>query len=127
MSDRIRNIALISSAGAGKTHALTLRFLFLYLNKRNYPLDSLYGITFTNEAAFEMKERILRYLNLLIENNPKSELEEDVIEYFQKYFPNLKERARHKKRYLLNNLSELNISTFHSLFASFLSTIPFAA
>ena len=51
MSSKLENIALISSAGAGKTRALTERFLFLFLHRAAYPLDSLYGITFTNEAG----------------------------------------------------------------------------
>ncbi len=127
MSERVKNIALISAAGAGKTRALTRRFLFLYLNKANYPLDSLYGITFTNEAAFEMKERILNYLNLLITRSTTEESERDIVDYFSNAFPDIEKLAKKKRRYLLNNLSDLNISTFHSLFASFLSGIPFAA
>ncbi len=127
MSDEIENVALISSAGAGKTRALTQRFLLLYLHRAQYPLDSLYGITFTNEAAFEMKIRILRYLDLLITGVARDESEQKIIEYFAHLFPDVRDRARDKKRYLLNNLSELNVSTFHSLFASFLSSIPFAA
>lgn len=127
MSEKIENIALVSAAGAGKTRALTRRFLLLYLHKAKFPLDSLYGITFTNEAAFEMKMRILRYLELLVSGIPRDESEEDILRYFTKLFPDSKEQANKKKRYLLNNLSDLNISTFHSLFASFLSSIPFAA
>ena len=127
MSKKIENIGLISAAGAGKTRALTRRFLFLYLHKANYPLDSLYGITFTNEAAFEMKTRIVRYLELLATGMTKDESEKDIIKYFSESFPDIKDLAQKKKRYLLNNLSDLNISTFHSLFASFLSSIPFAA
>ncbi len=127
MSEKLENIALISSAGAGKTRALTQRFLFLFLHKALYPLDSLYGITFTNEAAFEMKTRILRYLDVLITGKTQNESEKAIIDDFTHLFPDIKERAEKKRRYLLNNLSELNISTFHSLFASFLSSIPFAA
>jgi len=127
VSEKIENIALISAAGSGKTRALTQRFLHLYLHKKNFPLNSLYGITFTNEAAFEMKSRIVHYLDLLIQSRPKDESEENIIQYFTAFFPDIKERATAKKRYLLSNLSELNVSTFHSLFASFLSSIPFAA
>jgi exodeoxyribonuclease V beta subunit len=127
MSKKIENIALISAAGAGKTRALTRRFLYLYLHRAQFPLDSLYGITFTNEAAFEMKMRILRYLELLASGNAKDESEEDIIRYFNQLFPNSREQIKKKKRFLLSNLSDLNISTFHSLFASFLSSIPFAA
>jgi ATP-dependent exoDNAse (exonuclease V) beta subunit len=127
MFKKIKNVALMSAAGAGKTRALTRRFLFLYLNQVNFPLDSLYGITFTNEAAFEMKERIMRYLELLISGHAEDDSEKDIIGYFTEAFPNIKERAVQKKQYLLNNLSDLNISTFHHLFASFLSSVPFAA
>jgi ATP-dependent exoDNAse (exonuclease V) beta subunit len=127
MSKQIENIALVSAAGAGKTRALTRRFLYLYLHKAQFPLGSLYGITFTNEAAFEMKMRILRYLELLASGYAKDESEEDILRYFHEIFPDCKERAEKKKRFLLSNLSDLNISTFHSLFASFLSSIPFAA
>ena len=126
--DGIKNIALISSAGAGKTRALTRRFLQLLLDPADYPLESLYGITFTNEAAYEMKERIIRYLNLLIDRPADLKPdEEEIIDFFKELFGDIRERALRKKRQLFNNISELHISTFHSLFTSFLSGIPFAA
>ena len=71
--------------------------------------------------------KVLNYLNLLITGSTAEESEKDIINYFDDAFPDIKERAKTKRRYLLNNLSDLNISTFHSLFASFLSGIPFAA
>jgi exodeoxyribonuclease V beta subunit len=117
----MRNIALKSSAGSGKTYELAKRFLSLYL--KGFPLESLYGITFTNKAALEMKERIIHYLDILVNNNPMKPDEIEIVREFgerQKY-------AHPKRGYLFNNLSSLNISTFHSLFASFLSTLPFEA
>lgn len=127
MFRKIEHTALMSSAGAGKTRALTKRFLYLYLHQANYPLKSLYGITFTNEAAFEMKTRVLDYLDLLIAGTSNDKANLEIIEYFNEHFSNVKERAKKKKNHLLNNLAEFNIYTFHSLFASFLSSIPFAA
>ncbi|MGB9720383.1 MAG: UvrD-helicase domain-containing protein [bacterium] len=125
----IKNIALISAAGSGKTHALTKRFLFLFLSKNNYPLEFLYAITFTNAAAYEMKSRILRYLEVLATGHFEKPQEEDVLNYFKKIYSEkeLAKIAECKRGYLLNNLSNLNVSTFHSLFASFLSAIPFEA
>lgn len=117
----------MSAAGSGKTHALTKRFLLLYLHDRNFALESLYAITFTNAAAFEMKNRILRYLDVLTLGSADSEPEQDVIDYFGRIFPDIQQRAAYKKNQLLNNFSDVHISTFHSLFASFLSCIPFAA
>ena len=82
MSKKLENIALVSSAGAGKTRELTKRFLYLYLHQASYPLDSLYAITFTNEAAFEMKTRILHYLNILMTGTAADESEQEIIDFF---------------------------------------------
>lgn len=127
MSERIEHTALVSSAGAGKTRALTKRFLYLYLHKANFKLKSLYGITFTNEAAFEMKTRVLNYLDLIAIGVSTDPSEREIIEHFSSCFSDARERAKKRKKHLLNNLTDLNIYTFHSLFASFLSSIPFAA
>ncbi|MBE0432140.1 UvrD-helicase domain-containing protein [candidate division WOR-3 bacterium] len=129
MAGKIENIAMISAAGSGKTHALTKRFLQLYLHDRGYKLGSLYAITFTNAAAFEMKNRILRYLDVLCTGTaaPDRENEKDVLDHFKSMFPDIQRRAARRRNELLGNFSDLHISTFHSLFASFLSCIPFAA
>ncbi len=127
MAAKISNVALMSAAGSGKTHELTKRFLSLYLHDRGFRLDSLYAITFTNAAAFEMKNRILRYLEVLALGSADNEPEKDVVEYFTGLFPDIQKRAAAKKEHLLGNFSDVHISTFHSLFASFLSCIPFAA
>ncbi len=123
----IMNTALESAAGSGKTRELTKHFLRLFLDDAGIPLNTLYGITFTNEASREMKRRILQYLNLLAQGQASSEPEQEIIDYFRELFPDAAVRARQRREHLIRNLSDLNISTFHSLFASFLSSIPFAA
>ena len=58
---------LKASAGSGKTYALARRFVFFLLSDsipRN-SLPSLLAITFSNNAAREMKERILNLLKQL--------------------------------------------------------------
>lgn len=45
-----------ASAGTGKT--LTLTYRFLYLLERGVPVDDIAAVTFTNDAADEMKTRI---------------------------------------------------------------------
>lgn len=50
-----------ASAGTGKTLTLTYRFLYLY--RRGVPLDDIVAITFTNDAANEMKTRIAAALD----------------------------------------------------------------
>jgi ATP-dependent exoDNAse (exonuclease V) beta subunit len=85
MAEKIEHTALMSSAGAGKTRALTKRFLYLYLDKADYQLKSLYGITFTNEAAFEMKTRVLDYLDLLIAGSSNDRAKADIIDHFRNW------------------------------------------
>jgi ATP-dependent helicase/nuclease subunit A len=55
---------LRASAGAGKTYQLTIRFLSLLAKEEPSPnaLGQIMAITFTNRAAAEMKERIIRAL-----------------------------------------------------------------
>ncbi len=115
------NIALKSSAGSGKTYALAKRFLSLYL--RGAPLSSLYGITFTNKATLEMKERVIHYLDILYHDNP---VRADEIEITRVLQGNKKLFSKRRKE-LMDNLSSVNISTFDSLFTTFLSTLPFEA
>ncbi|MDI6784906.1 MAG: UvrD-helicase domain-containing protein, partial [bacterium] len=55
---------LKASAGSGKTHNLTLRYLQFFLSKKigNNDLRNILAITFSNNAANEMKDRILGWL-----------------------------------------------------------------
>ena len=58
-----------ASAGSGKTYALAKRYVQLILHltrsRSTPPIHSILAITFTNKAAFEMKERILKFLKEL--------------------------------------------------------------
>lgn len=127
----LKNIALRATAGSGKTRALTKRFLELYLGLEDYRLPSLCAITFTNKATMEMKERILSYLKLLANSSiePDTEEEREIIKSFREKFSgvDLEQLARKKQKFLLNNLSDLQVSTLDSLFFNFLSAIPFQA
>jgi len=59
------NFTVVSaSAGSGKTHTLTLRLLQLLLSGRipNNRLNNILAITFTKNAAAEMRQRVLEFL-----------------------------------------------------------------
>lgn len=65
----MENIALIASAGSGKTFSLSTRFVALCLIEN---INEILAITFTKKAANEMKERIINtFLNL---ENKENEL-----------------------------------------------------
>ena len=58
---------LKASAGSGKTHNLTMRFVQFLLSEKvpRSSLRNILAVTFSNNAAKEMKERILSCLKKL--------------------------------------------------------------
>ncbi|PKG25571.1 UvrD-helicase domain-containing protein [Niallia nealsonii] len=54
---------VIAGAGSGKTRVLTTRAAFLIQEKHAEP-SSIMLVTFTNKAAAELKERLLKYPNM---------------------------------------------------------------
>jgi len=62
---QLPNFTVVSaSAGSGKTHTLTLKLLQLLLSARipNNRLPNILAMTFTKNAAAEMRQRVLEYL-----------------------------------------------------------------
>lgn len=73
-------IVLKASAGSGKTRTLTERFVQFVLSDTvpNNRLRNILAVTFSNNAAREMKERILKWLKAIAFSDPEtiSELSE---------------------------------------------------
>lgn len=53
-----KNIILVAGAGSGKTRVLVERFLALLDANRDWSLNALVAITFTEKAAREMRDRV---------------------------------------------------------------------
>ncbi|GAB3531301.1 UvrD-helicase domain-containing protein [Pontibacter brevis] len=118
-----------ASAGSGKTYHLTKEYLKLALQTADPDYyRSILAITFTNDAAAEMKERILDALrhfndaNLPEKEKKKSEsLLESVTADLQKDYPEetldkeeVRRRAKALFRQILYNYSDFSVSTIDS-------------
>jgi len=111
--------AINASAGSGKTYTLVQRVLMICLENpyQHDAIKSILALTFTNKAANEMKERILKTLQKFSSESFASET--DLIS-IQKEFKNsgveisleeLNRRAKKVLDYILHNYSTLNIGT----------------
>ena len=115
-----RSLALSSSAGSGKTHALTTRLISLLLNGAR-PGEIL-AITFTKRAANEIRQRLFDRITALEKRDddeirmfsPITSMEPDV----------LVERAGEIKRLLIRRFSFIHISTIHAFFGRIVRAFP---
>ncbi|HEY4651860.1 MAG TPA: UvrD-helicase domain-containing protein, partial [Pontibacter sp.] len=118
-----------SSAGSGKTYALTKEYLKLALHSPNPDYyRAILAITFTNDAAAEMKERILGALRgfnddtLSDKTKQKSEnLLEEITAELQQDYPEqqlnkeeVRRRAELVFRQVLYNYADFSVSTIDS-------------
>ncbi|WP_066553458.1 ATP-dependent helicase [Croceicoccus bisphenolivorans] len=62
-------VLMLAGAGTGKTAALTARLAHLVATKRAWPSEIL-CVTFTNKAAREMRERVVRMIGPAVEGMP---------------------------------------------------------
>lgn len=120
-----------SSAGSGKTFALVKEYLKLALG--NMSANTLYfksilAVTFTNKAAGEMKERVLRALKELSLNKLSggtATLQGLLLEELKIDAPELQKRAALLLHEILHNYSDFSISTIDSFVHRVIRTFAF--
>ncbi len=108
-----------SSAGSGKTFTLVKEYLKLVIAK---PSDfrHILGVTFTNKAANEMKQRVMDYLGKLAEQEkhidqfPVNILMPELVDHSGLSESQVADRARTVLGNILHNYSEFAIGTIDS-------------
>ncbi len=113
MSELVR---VKASAGAGKTYNLSTRYLSLLKRIERENIKSIIAITFTNKAASEMKERILRFLKEVALNKNKNLIEATGIQ---------PQEAETFIETILSKFSDFNVRTIDSLLFSILRALAF--
>lgn len=122
-----------ASAGSGKTHILAGNYIVESFNRvaparSGSPLYDAFrdtmafarilAVTFTNKAAGEMKERIIRELDKLAAGE-KSEYVKDICSRYPQYTPEqVSDRARKIRSAILHNYSDFNLKTIDSFVQS---------
>jgi len=104
---------LKASAGSGKTYALVQEYLRIVLKQDNMNAFSrIMAMTFTNKAALEMKERVLKALVILAYQEDKDKEFIDNTSKNLEMNPNeMGERAKKILKRILHNFSDLSIQT----------------
>jgi ATP-dependent helicase/nuclease subunit A len=109
---------LKASAGSGKTYSLTERFVqFLLSGKipQNH-LRNILAITFSNNAAREMKERILSWLkDIYFKDTEKIKELSEIVSLKEEH---LTEKAGAKVDEILKNYTEFQVKTIDSFMTS---------
>ncbi len=105
---------LKASAGSGKTYALTERFVQFILSEKinRNNTGNILAVTFSNNAAKEMKERILIWLKSIFFDDPESTGELSRIISLDK--EKMRDKAGRLIEEILDNYSDFQVKTIDS-------------
>lgn len=102
------HLLINAGPGSGKTRVLVAHYLHLLMTHTNWDVEAVVAITFTEKAAAEMKERIVRVLQRVRQESPE-------------------EGWRRRAAELLELLPEAPIGTIHSFCARLLRRFALTA
>ncbi|MCQ2299456.1 MAG: UvrD-helicase domain-containing protein [Bacteroidales bacterium] len=108
-----------ASAGAGKTYTLVKHYLKLAFDEHNgqQPKERfrhILAITFTNKAANEMKERILKYLDEIVDKGEESGMASDLCKEMGISLVELQIKAKSLHTAIIHNYSDFSVCTIDS-------------
>ncbi|MDH5604536.1 MAG: UvrD-helicase domain-containing protein, partial [Cyclobacteriaceae bacterium] len=109
-----------SSAGSGKTYALTKEYLTLALSRDQY-YKHILAVTFTNKATRELKERVIKTL-YGFSQGVKDGMFDELVQRLFTTEKDLQERSGRLLRDLLNQYSRFSITTIDAFFQKIIRT-----
>ena len=118
-----------ASAGSGKTYKLAFEYIkillghlngddnkYIFYKNYNNLHRRILAVTFTNKATEEMKQRIVKQLEVLAYNTSQSDYCKDLCQTFGCDVATLQTNARQVLVQLLHDFSYFNITTIDSFF-----------
>ena len=116
--DKSRFIICRAAAGSGKTYTLVRNYLQLAFSAKEGELASRFSrilaITFTNKAANEMKERILRELDNIAAHGTEAAMGRDLAEEMHLDDSTIRRYAATVLQAILHNYSDFAVMTIDS-------------
>lgn len=111
-------IVLKASAGSGKTYALSQRYIRLIISERTprNHLKNILAVTFSNNAAKEMRHRVIKFLKNMYFKEPK--IIDEFISLVSRDREELSKKAESLIEEILSNYSDFQIKTIDSFIAS---------
>ena len=115
-------LLISASAGSGKTYTLTQRYVQFLLSEKvpNNELTGILAVTFTNNAAKEMKARILAWLKELALDKDCAKMDE-TLALVSLSRDEVHQRARVLVDRIISNYSDFHIQTIDSFLARVMS------
>ncbi len=100
-----------ASAGSGKTFTMVKDMLaYLLFSNNPYAVSRIWAVTFTNKAANEMKERLLKELETIAAGKPSPMLDE-ILKIKPAYEKEIRKKAAERLEEILFHYDRLSIST----------------
>ncbi|AEE14648.1 UvrD/REP helicase [Thermodesulfobium narugense DSM 14796] len=116
-----------ASAGSGKTYTLCMRFCQFLLSKciQNNNLSNIIALTFTKNAANEMKQRILEWLKRISLGLLSEDDKNNLIELLSLPFNEIVTRSEKLIDLIFNNFYEFQVSTIDSFMSKIFKVMAF--